>query len=427
MDTKKVITQWMEFDIPEVRPRAIEVQLDHGLITTLTGPRRAGKTYLCFQLMRGLLAGGVPKGNILYINFEDDRLFGADAEDLSRLLEAFFELSPADRGKAVYLFLDEIQVVRNWDAWVRRVHDTEKNIRMVLTGSSSKLLSREISTKLRGRVLNTEVYPLSFKEFLRWEGVEYDQKTVSHSKRKPAVMKAFSRYLQQGGYPALMVQDVPRDKVLQGYFESMVLRDVVERHRVKETKRLRILANLLFEATAREVSYSKLAHKLQSLGFSLSKNTVIEYISYFEDAYLFFLNLKYDYSITKQIGSMKKLYCVDNGLLNAVSFRFSENAGTLMENLAYAELRRRQKEVFYHRGRYECDFLIREKGRVVAAVQVTRELGEENEQRELRGLLEAMDAHGLGEGIILTAEQEEERTAAGRKVSVLPLWKWLLG
>src|SRR3989338_4408218 len=276
MDAKKVIIQWKEFEIPAFKERNIAVRLDHGFITTLTGPRRAGKTYLCFQLIKSL---DVPKENILYINFEDEKLFGANAEDLNALLDTFLELSQPEKGKPIYLFLDEIQNVANWDAWVRRIHDTEKQIRMVITGSSSKLLSREISTKLRGRVLNTEVFPLSFQEVLGWEGVEYNLRTVSHSKQRFSVKKSFASYLRTGGYPAVR-GDVPQEKVMQGYFESMILKDVAERHGVKEIKGLRILANLLFEATASEMSYSKLANRLKSLGFGLSKSTIIEDISH---------------------------------------------------------------------------------------------------------------------------------------------------
>ncbi len=422
MDAKKVIIQWKEFEIPAFKERNIAVRLDHGFITTLTGPRRAGKTYLCFQLIKSL---DVPKENILYINFEDEKLFGANAEDLNALLDTFLELSQPERGKPIYLFLDEIQNVANWDAWVRRIHDTEKQIRMVITGSSSKLLSREISTKLRGRVLNTEVFPLSFHEVLGWEGVEYDLRTISHSKQRFSVKKSFASYLRTGGYPAVR-GDVPQEKILQGYFESMILKDVAERHGVKEIKGLRILANLLFEATASEMSYSKLANRLKSLGFGLSKSTIIEYISHLEDAYLFFQNLKYEYSLTKQLGSVKKVYCIDNGLLNAVSFKFSDNAGKLLENLVYIELRRRQMDVFYHRGAHECDFLVREKNRIVQAVQVTQALGEENEQREMKGLLEAMERHGLREGLVLTEDQEGDRTLAGKRIAIRPVWKWLL-
>ena len=426
MDYKRVVVQWMEFVPPSFKQRDISVDLESDFIASISGPRRAGKTYLCFQLMDGLLGKGVPAGNILYLNFEDEKLIGAQAEDIERLMDAFYELSDVDQRHNLYLFMDEVQNVTDWDAWVRRIYDTKKNVKLIVTGSSSKLLSREVSTKLRGRVINHEVFPLSFKEYLSWKGVSYDLRTISDSGGRFELKKLYEQYLANGGYPAVVSGQAPGDTILQGYYESMIFKDIVERHGMKEVKKLRLLANLLFESAAKEITYTKLSNKLKSLGLSTSKNTIIEYVSYFEDAYLFFQNIKYDYSITKQLGSIKKIYCIDNGLLNAVSFKFAEDRGRLMENAAYLELKRRGSRVYYHRNGHECDFLIQEKNQVVCAIQVTETLTEDNEKRELSGLTEAMSTHGLKEGLILTADQEEERTIDGRKIKILPLWKWLL-
>lgn len=416
----------MEFKIPEVLPRQAQAKLPTDFITTITGPRRAGKTYFCFQLIKQLLRKGIPPGNILYINFEDEKLLRAEAEDLNRLLDTFHELSEIDEKQEIYLFLDEIQNVKDWDAWVRRIHDTQENINLVLTGSSSKLLSKEISTKLRGRTLNTEIYPLSFKEFLSWRGIDYDLKTISYSKKRFPVKKEFSSFLSGGGYPAALLNEELRDDILQGYFESMIFREVVERYNIKEIKKLRILAGLLFESATKDISYNKLANKLKSLGYGLSKNTIIEYISHFEDAYLFFQNLKYEYSLTKQLGSIKKVYCIDNGLLNAVSFKFSEDLGKLMENLVFIELLRRNKRVYYHRKNHECDFLLKEKSRIVEAIQVTEELNDESRSREMAGLIEAMETHNLSQGTILTHEGEGVEQIRDKIIQIKPLWKWLL-
>ena len=426
IDHKRIAVQWKEFGLPVFFPRAAELDLDMDFIITVTGPRRAGKTYFCFQLMDELLKKGVGRDNILYINFEDEKLLGADAGDLERLLDAFFELFPIDKNQKVYLFLDEIQTVKNWDAWVRRVYDTRKDVQMVITGSSSKMLSGEVSARLRGRVYNKEIYPLSFSEFLSWKNVPYDPKTVSYGKDATTVKKHYAEYLVNGGYPAVTAQNVPKDSVLQGYYESMIFRDVVERHNVKEVKKLKVLAALIFESTAKEMSYNGLAKRLKSAGFDVSKNTIIDYMSYFEDAYLFFQNLKYEYSLTKQLGSIKKVYCIDNGLLNAVSFKFSEDTGKLMENLSYIELKRRGKRIYYHKKKNECDFIVQEKNRIAAAIQVTKELNEDNAQREESGLLEAMETYGLKEGLILTTDQEETKTMGNKKIRIMPIWKWLL-
>lgn len=426
MNYEKVIVKWKEFEIPDVLNRDISVNINHNLITSIIGPRRAGKTYLCFLIITKLIKKGVNKSNILYINFEDEKLLGATASDLDKLLDMFYELTELDNKQNIYLFLDEIQNVVNWDSWVRRIHDTEKNIKIVITGSSSKLLSKEISTKLRGRTINHEIFPLSFKELLKWNNINYDVKTISHSKKKVDIKKLFKKYLMGGGYPAIINNNIPAEQLLKSYYEVMILRDIVERHKVKEVKKLRTISKLLLESVSSEFSYNKLHKRLKSLGFNISKNTIIEYLSYFEDAYLFFINLKYEYSLAKQIGSIKKIYCIDNGLINSVSFKFSENIGKLMENLVYIELKRKEKDIFYNKDSYECDFIIKEKNRVVGAIQVTKEIGNHNQQRELNGLIEALNKFKLKKGTILTYNSEDEKIINGKKIKIIPLWKWLL-
>ncbi len=426
MDYKQIITFWREFDIPKALERNTSLDINTDFIITITGPRRAGKTYFCFQLINQLISKEISKDNILYINFEDNKLLGAESKDLDKLLEAFFELSQINKKQKIYLFLDEIQITKNWDSWVRTINDVRKDIQIVLTGSSSKLLSKEISTKLRGRVLNYEIFPLSFKEILNWKNIKYDVKTVSYSKDRIEIKKLFSSFILNGGYPAIISQNLQKENVLQSYYDSMIFKDVIERYKIEDVNKLKALANLLFESVSKEMSYSKLANKLNLIGFKISKNTVIEYLSYFEDAYLFFQNLKYEYSLAKQLGSIKKIYCIDNGLLNTVSFKFSDDLGKLLENLVFIELRRRNKQIYYSRKNYECDFLIVRKNKVSLAIQVTKKLNDENEKREVNGLLEVMKEYKLTEGILLTEEQEEERTIEGKKIKIIPIWKWLL-
>ena len=426
MDYRQIITFWKEFDIPKALERATHIDVNTDFIITITGPRRAGKTYFCFQLINQLISKEISKDNIFYINFEDNKLLGAESKDLDKLLETFFELSQINKKQKIYLFFDEIQTVKNWDSWVRTINDVRKDIQIILTGSSSKLLSKEISTKLRGRVLNYEIFPLSFKEMLNWKNIKYDFKTISYSKNKIEIKKLFSSFILNGGYPAITSQNLQKESILQSYYDSMIFKDIIERYKVEDVNKLKALANLLFESVSKEMSYSKLANKLNSIGFKISKNTVIEYLSYFEDAYLFFQNLKYEYSLAKQLGSIKKIYCIDNGLLNTVSFKFSEDIGKLLENLVFIELRRRNEQVYYFRKNYECDFLIVRKNKVYLAIQVTKKLNDENEKREIKGLLEVMKEYKLKEGLLLTGEQEEEKMIEGKKIRIFPIWKWLL-
>src|SRR3989344_2522697 len=426
MNYKEIILNWKEFEIPALFSRNHNVDLDSDFIITISGPRRAGKTFVCFQLIKELISGGIPTENILYINFEDNKLIGANSDDLEKLLEVYFELYNIDKNKKIYLFFDEIQTVKNWDSWIRKIHDINKKIKIILTGSSSKLLSKEISTILRGRVLNKEIFPLSFKEVVSWKDLKYDIKKISYSKDKIEIKKLFNNFLQEGGYPAIIYQKVNKEEVLQSYYESMIFKDIVERYKIEDVKKIKMLANLLLESTSKDISYNKLANKLKSIGMNTSKNTIIEFLSYFEDAYLFFQNLKYEYSQGKQLGSIKKVYFIDNGMLNSVSFKFTEDIGKLLENLVFLELRRRNKKIFYNRDNYECDFIIQEKEKVVQVIQVTENLNSENEKREVEGVLEAMNKFRLNEGFIITLEEERNIKIENKNIFILPVWKWLL-
>ena len=426
MDYKEIIINWKEFKIPNVFSRNHNIDLETDFIITISGPRRAGKTYICFQIMKELIEKGVPKENLLYINFEDNKLIGADANDLDKILDAYKEIYTISKTHHIYLFLDEIQNVKNWDAWVRKINDMNKNIKLILTGSSSKLLSKEISTSLRGRVLNKEIYPLSFKEIVQWKGIKYNLKTISHSEDKIGIKKLFNNFLKSGGYPAITYQEINKEEVLQSYYDSMILKDIVERHKIEDVKKIKMLSNLLLESVSRDMSYNRLANKLKSIGINMSKNTIIEYISYFEDAYIFFQNIKYEYSQGKQLGSIKKVYFIDNGMLNTVSFKFSKDSGKLLENIIFLELKRRKKSIFYNKDNYECDFIIRDKDKITEAIQVTESISIENEQRELNGLIEALDKFELKEGTIISLDEERILEVKGKKVKIIPAWKWLL-
>lgn len=423
MDYEKIVLEWKGFDVPDVVDRDYDINLKYDLVTTISGPRRAGKTYFCFQIMKKLMCKNV---NILYINFEDEKLIGANEKDLSGLFEKYLEIFEVEDGEKIYLFFDEIQNVVNWSNWVRRVYDTKKNVKIVLTGSSSKMLSKEISTSLRGRVYNIEMFPFSFREYLKFVGVEFGSK-VSRYKNMAKIKSVFRNYLVNGGYPFLIVNsDVPRTEILQGYYNSMIFQDVVERYKISDVKKLQLLAKLVFESTSKEISYSKLSNKMKSIGFDISRNTVQEYVSYFEEAYLFFQVLKFEYSLSRQLGSIKKVYCVDNGMLNSISFKYLKDYGKLLENVVFLELKRRKSKVYYNREKYECDFLLQSRNKIVGVIQVCYKIDEENREREVKGLVEALKKFRLKEGIIITYEQNDEFVVEGKKIKVLKVCDWLL-
>ena len=425
MDYEKIIRNWKEFNVPKTIPRKIELKINSDFITTITGPRRVGKTFLCFQKIHELIKKGISKENILYI--KDDKLINDNSNDLEKLFETYLENSKINKKQNIFLFLDEIQVVTNWDAWIRKIYDVKENVRLILTGSSSKLLSREISTNLRGRVYNIEVLPLSFNEYLYWKNQKLDIKSILQGGKDSLISKKyFKEYLFKGGYPAIFKNPELKDEVLQNYYDSMIFKDIIERYKIMNVKKLQILAKLIFESTSKEISYTRLSNKLKSIGFSIGKSTIINYISYFEEAYLFFQVFKYEYSLSKQLGSIKKVYCIDNGLLNSISFKFSDDFGKLMENLIFLELYRRKNKIFYNRDKFECDFLIQDKNKIVNAIQVCYNLNEENKNREINGLLEAMEKFKLKEGLILTYDNEDKIVIDKKQIIIKPVWKWLL-
>ncbi len=427
MDYKTVVVYWKEFEIPRALERSIVIDIDTELITTITGPRRAGKSYCCYHLISHLKESGINPNNIIFINFEDERLTNCTAEDLDKLVSMHMELYEIDKKQPLFLFLDEIHNVTGWENWARRVNETKKNYRLVLTGSSSKHLSSEIATSLRGRSLNHEVFPLSFKEALQWKGLGYDIKTILHSELRTDILRVFDTYLEDGGYPKMVLGNQNMDRLLQTYYEVMILRDIVERYDVRNVKQLKVAANIFADSVSGEFSYNRMKNKMNSIGFDISTSTVIDYVGYFENAYLFFQHLKYEYSTSKQLGSIKKLYCVDNGLLNRISFRFKKDFGPLLENIVFVELKRRRLDMYYHKdASSECDFIIKQDLKNVAAVQVTWQLDENTEKREITGLLRAMESHRVERGYILTRDQYRIIEMEGKKIEVLPVWYFLI-
>ncbi len=373
----------------EIEP-SISMDLPFAII--ISGIRRCGKSTLLRRIMK-------KTKNPAYFNFEDSRAAGFEAEDFRKLEEVFSE-RPA--GADSY-FLDEIQNVPKWELFIRTMLD--KNRHFLITGSNASLLSRELGTKLTGRHLKHELFPFSYMEFLAFSS-------------KKAGSASFSEYLQKGGFPEYLKYG--RSDILQELFNDIIMRDIVVRHKLRSPKILRGLAIYLLTNVGKEFSYSSLA-KTFSMG---STNTAVDFVSYLEDSYMLFTVPRFDYSPKKQSVNPKKIYSIDNGLSSANSISFSADKGRMLENHVFLELRRRNKGIFYFRGERECDFLIREKNRIVGAIQVCYELTGENRERELSGLGEAMDTFGLDRGTILTFAQEDTLAVSGRPVEVLPAWKW---
>jgi len=230
---KQLITEWMEFELPgDIISRQFDKRLLSGKkFLAIIGPRRGGKTYYCFQIIKEFLAD-VPKENILYINFEDERLYPLVGDELTLLLNNYLELVTPKKNKKIYFFLDEVQNIEFWSKWARRMSEKNPGIKLILTGSSSKLLSKEIATELRGRSLSFMVYPFSFKEFLKFKNVNFNFKTILYGKQHARIKKIFNEFLEQGGFPEVLSEPMQK-KVLQEYYNTIFYNDIVERYDVK--------------------------------------------------------------------------------------------------------------------------------------------------------------------------------------------------
>ncbi len=419
---KRLIADSQERDLSRVMDRDIEIPFDTGKIISLVGVRRSGKTHLLYSLIAKLRMTAGPK-NIVYINFEDDRLFPLDLKDLDTLLDAYYELYPDKKNEKVYFFFDEIQNVQNWEKFIRRLYDTE-NCAIFLTGSSAKLLSREIATALRGRTLSYEVFPLSFREFLRFKEIEADSRS---SKAQAVIRNAFSDYLTRGGFPELIHYDqAVFTKTLQEYIDLIVYRDIIERFGVSNTFLLKRLVKFCFTNISTLVSLNKLYHDFKSEGLNISRNTVYEYISHLEDAFALFTVPVHAQSMREQWRNPRKIYSVDVGFKTAMDYPFALDTGRVFENIVFLDLRRNAERISYLKDRQEVDFYYTKGGKEFLLNVCYEMESPATREREVKSLTEAMKRLSLGESLIVTAETREIVDTAAGRITVMPLWEWLL-
>jgi predicted AAA+ superfamily ATPase len=419
---KEIIVDFHRSPLPEFNRRDLNVPLNSEKIISVIGVRRCGKTYFLFQVMKELLQS-IDKKYLIYINFEDERL-DFKKNELDLILQSYRELYPEVMLEKVYFFFDEIQNVDGWDKFTRRVYDSiSKNI--FITGSNSKLLSKEISTSLRGRALSFEIFPLSFREYLRFHEVELN---FYSSKTRALILHLFDHFLRFGGFPELLrFENSLKDKVLQEYYNTMLFRDLIERFEIKQVHILKYFLKRLLASLTKDFSVNKIYNELKSQGLKVGKVLLYEFLDQIESIYLMFVLKKYDPSVVKQELSEKKIYCIDDGLVNAVTFKFSKDTGKLLENMITVELLRRHKDIFFYRNTAECDFIVMDKEEVQASLQVCLSLTDSNtREREIKGLLAACKRFNLDRGWIISREEEEEFNKNGVHIKVIPAYKYLL-
>ncbi len=349
---KYVLRQFVERPLPECKPRSVSLPSGTGKVTGLTGVRRSGKTFLFFDTIRRLSADGINRRRLVYLNFEDDRLQPMRAEELDLVLRCLRELFPETTHERIYLFLDEIQNAPGWERWVRRIRDTE-DAEVFVTGSSSRVLKRDLASAMRGRSITYEIFPLSFREYLNFKGIEVQPSSADN---ESLVRHALENYLVWGGFPEIVLSDeAVRPLILSEYASVMLYRDIIEGYGVRNEKLMRELLRYCYKNTASMINVSKLHRDFKSLGFSVSKNTLFDYLSFLEDSFLIFLVPKREESLRKQAHNPRKLHVIDPGLVAAFHANPERDIGRKLETAVFLEMRRKRQDLHYYINSSEVD------------------------------------------------------------------------
>lgn len=426
---REILAEFYEQGLPAVihtRGRSFMEMAGHA--TVILGMRRTGKTYFAFARMQELMGRGIPLERIVYVNFDDARLAGITVRDLHHVCDVHAEMFPEAASQQCWYFLDELQDVKGWELFARRLVDSP-HVRLCLTGSSANLLSREVATSMRGRALEVEILPLSFQEFLVYNGYFSERPRLMDAPVvRGKLRNAYAEYMRRGGFPSVQgVDDQMRIRVLQEYADAVVFRDIVERHDVTSLPALRHVMQYLLHNFARNVSVRAIAGVLKQQGMCCRRETLSEYISYFQDAYFAFGVSRRTDSFAVKRANPDKCYLVDNGLIAALKPKNDAEKGWLLENAVFLGLRRGFNRIEYYltkTGR-EIDFIVTDEvTKDERLVQVCYDLSlPGTEARELAALREARAETGVTDCVIVTDDEERE-TDDG--IRILPAWKWLL-
>ena len=409
-------------------PRRLRIETIPGKATVCIGVRRCGKSTYMLQVIQRLLDSGVPRQNILHLNLFDDRLHCLQQDGLGLITNAYYSLYPEKKNtEMVYYFLDEIQAVPGWEPFVDRLMRTEQ-CEVYLTGSSARMLSKEIATQMRGRALSWELFPFSFREFLDCRG--FESAGPLSTKRQLLIRRAFDDYWRIGGFPEVAgLGRNLRIKTHQEYLHAILFRDLVERHDISHPKAVSDLGHWLVDNTASLYSVNSLTRYLRALGHKVPKSAVSDYLEWFEDAYFLFTVRIFDASLARSNTNPKKVYCVDHALVTSTSSGVLVNSGHLLENLVFTALRRLYPDIYYYKTRTgrEVDFVVTMRNGSRVLVQVCEALVDpRTRKRELAALSEAMAELSLNTGIVVTRSEEERVVTAGGTIDVVPIWRFLL-
>lgn len=420
---KTIIRDFHYGVLPVYKPRNIQIPPEIDKIISIIGARRSGKTYFLYQIIDSLLEK-VGKSKIIYINFEDERL-DIDINDLDLILQGYREIYPENNMDLCYFFFDEIQNVSGWEKFVRRLFDTVSK-HIYLTGSNSKMLSTEISTSLRGRSISYEVYPLSFYEYLLFKEISTD---LYVSETKGAVYNALETYLSSGGFPELTgINDKDiLNRILQEYFDVMLFRDLVEHYEIRNIIALKFFLKRVFASATKQISINRIYNDLKSAGIKIGKNSLYDYIRMAESIFMVHTMKKYSSKISIQEFGERKVFVIDNGLLNSIVFKFSSDIGKMMEQTVYWELKRRNYSVYFLKNGFECDFVIVSATGIKNIIQVCYDISDSfTLKREVKGVVNAAKELGLKSGTIITYDNKDSLEEGGIVISIVTLAEFLL-
>jgi len=428
METQRIrgyIEDWYGKELPLLLPRELKTAQIEGKVTCIVGPRRAGKTYYFFQLMKPV------KEVSLYLDFEDSALLTVKYDEVQEIANLFTEITGKEPR---YIFLDEIQNLEKWETAVRTLLDRTPYNNIFVTGSSSKLLSREIATQLRGRSLTYVLLPFSFSEFLNAKNVE--RKNVFTQVEQARIKNYLRDYLELGGFPEVVLKEDLREKILKEYFDTIFFRDFVERHELKSLGIARFVFSFVFQNFASEISVNKIVNFLKSEGKKFGKNTVYSYVEKLQDTQAVFFVNRISGKIYVKESWPRKAYVCDTGI--STIFRFSEDMGKLMENAVFLELKRKQNEnpwleIYYYRDyqQREVDFVLKRGLAVEQLIQVTYASDRAGiGKREAEALLKVSSEFKCKNLTIITWDYEGEFALTienkHKQINCIPLWKWLI-
>lgn len=416
-------------EIPfEVIERDVELPVNRKKIITIPGVRRCGKSTLMEIAINNLVKEGVSRERILWLGFDDERLRNMTSEELDEVIVAYMEMFPDIPIKDVYMFFDEIQLIKDWEYFVLRLYKTYcKNI--YVCGSNATMLSTELCSALRGYPLEYETYPLSFNEYCRFKKIGTN---AFLEQDKARLRVAFEEYNRGSAFPEIVLTSSRSEqlRLLHGYFDTMLLKDLAEHYKISNTGVVRYFVKRIMANLTKPTSINGIYNDIKSQGLKVGKDDLYLWADYVCAIFMFVRIPKYERSLVKEQNSLSKYYCIDNGLRAAVLVPQSDDDGKNLENTVFMHLNREKlpsDRIFYYQGKRECDFVVQQGEQVTKLVQVCWDMSDANtREREIGGLLDAAAMTGCKRLLIITRDVEEVVVENGYRIEILPAWKWLL-